>query len=141
MTESLVVLDTNVFVAAAFNPGSHAARIINAVRQGQLLLIWNEATHRETRGILERIPPISWDPFAELFHKRGRFLGKVNPAWFGHVRDPDDRVFGALAYAAGATLVTQDDDLLSIRSSVRVSILTPIEFVDVRLRAREDLCG
>ena len=124
-----IVLDTNVFVAAAFNPRSHAARIIDAVRDGQLRLIWNEATRRETRGILERIPPISWDPFAELFREENRHCDPVDPGWFGHVRDADDRKFGALAYAAGATLITQDDDLLEGRSNVSVPILTPAEFL------------
>lgn len=124
-----VVLDTNVFVAAAFNPCSHAARIIAAVRSGQLRLIWNEATQRETRTILERIPPISWQPFAELFREETRHREAVNPGWFGHVRDPDDRKFGALAYAAGATLITQDDDLLEARSNVNVPILTSAEFL------------
>ena len=123
-----VVLDTNVFVAAAFNPRSHAARIIDAVREGRLRLVWNEATRRETRGILERIPPISWEPFADLFRDENRHRDPVNPGWFGHVRDPDDRKFGALAYAAGATLITQDGDLLEGRSNVDVPILTPAEF-------------
>jgi predicted nucleic acid-binding protein len=124
-----VVIDTNVFVAAAFNPHSHAARIVEDVRAGQLRLVWNEATRRETRRILERIPPISWAPFAGLFRERNRFTSAVNPGWFGQVRDPDDRKFGALAYAADATLITQDDDLLSIRSNVSVSIVTPAEFL------------
>ena len=31
-----VVLDTNVFVAAGFNPGSHSARLVEAVRDGRL---------------------------------------------------------------------------------------------------------
>ncbi len=125
----LVVLDTNVFVAAAFNPRSSAARIIEAVREGRLRLIWNEATRRETRRILDRIPPISWKPFADLFREENRHRDRVNPNWFGHVDDPDDRVFGALAYAAGATLITQDDDLLDGRSNVDVPILTPTEFL------------
>jgi predicted nucleic acid-binding protein len=124
-----VVLDTNVFVAAAFNPRSHAARIVETVREGRLRLVWNEATRRETRRILDRIPPISWEPFADLFREEDRHRGRVNPDWFGQVDDPDDRVFGALAYAAGATLVTQDDDLLEVRSNVGVPILTPTEFV------------
>jgi len=124
-----VVLDTNVFVAAAFNPRSHAARIIEAVREGGLRLVWNEATRRETRRILDRIPPISWKPYADLFREKNRHRDRVNPGWFGHVGDPDDRVFGALAYAAGATLITQDDDLLDRRSNVGVPILTPTEFV------------
>ena len=124
----LVVLDTNVFVAAAFNPRSHAARIVEAVREGRLRMIWNDATRRETRRILDRIPPISWEPFADLFREENRYSDRVDPGWFGHVDDPDDRVFGALAYAAGATLITQDDDLLDGRSNVGVPILTPTEF-------------
>ncbi len=124
-----VVLDTNVFVAAAFDPRSHAARIIDAVREGRLRLVWNEATRRETREILERIPPISWEPFADLFRDENRHRDPVNPGWFGHVRDPDDRKFGALAYAGDATLITQDDDLLEGRSNVDVPILTPAEFL------------
>jgi len=124
-----VVLDTNVFVAAAFNPRSHAARIVDAVREGRLRLTWNEATQRETRRILERIPPVSWEPFADLFREENRYRGTINPGWFGHVSDPDDRKFGALAYAAGATLITQDDDLLEGRSNVGVPILTPTEFL------------
>jgi len=124
-----VVLDTNVFVAAAFRPRSHAARIVEAAREGRLRLIWNEATRRETRRILDRIPPISWEPFADLFREENRHRGRINPDWFGQVDDPADRVFGALAYAAGATLITQDDDLLDGRSNVGVPILTPTEFL------------
>ena len=127
MSES-VVLDTNVFVAAAFNPESHAGRIVEALREGRLRLVWNEAVRSETRRILERIPPISWAPFADLFREEDRYTGSVNPCWFGQVRDPDDRMFGALAYAAGATLITQDDDLLEVRSNVAVPILTPSEY-------------
>ena len=124
-----VVLDTKVFVAAAFNPESHAARVIQAVCEGRLRLIWSEVTRRETRGVLKRIPPISWEPFEDLFREENRHGERVNPGWFGHVKDPDDRVFGALAYAAGATLLTQDEDLLEVRSGVNVPILTPAEFV------------
>ena len=124
-----VVLDTNVFVAAAFNPQSHAGQIIASVQSRRLRLVWNEATRRETRRILDQIPPISWEPFADLFREEILHPTPVNPGWFGHVRDPDDRKFGALAYAAGATLITQDEDLLEARSNVSVPILTPTEFL------------
>lgn len=124
-----VVLDTNVFVAAAFRPDGHAARIVEAVREGRLQLIWNEATQRETRRVLGRIPPISWSPFADLFREENRHRGTVRAGWFGQVRDVADRKFGALAYAAGATLITQDEHLLEVRSNVRVPIVTPAEFV------------
>ncbi len=123
-----VVLDTNVFVAAAFNPRSHAARILDDVRQERLRMVWNEATRRETRTVLQRIPPISWRSVADLYRDEDRYEGEVNPGWFGQVRDPADRKFGALAYAADAVLITQDDDLLEGRSNVAVRILTPSEF-------------
>ncbi len=55
-----VVLDTNVWVAAGFNPDSSAAQIIQAIRDGDLRLVWNEATRRETRQILTQIPPLDW---------------------------------------------------------------------------------
>ena len=137
--EERVVLDTNVFVAAAFDPSSHAARIVEAVRDGRLRLVWNRDTRQETRRILERIPPISWAPFADLFREEDEHVGEINPGWFGQVTDPADRVFGALAYAAGATLVTRDDDLLSVRSNVAVPILAPTEFAERRFGATEPL--
>jgi putative PIN family toxin of toxin-antitoxin system len=129
-TSCTVVVDTNVFVAAAFNRGSHSAWIIEAVRNGRLRLVWNEATRRETRKILRQIPPVSWEAFAELFREENRHRGAVNEAWFEQVRDADDRKFAALAYAAQATLITQDDDLLSQRAGVGIRILTPTEFVE-----------
>ena len=39
-----IVIDTNVFVAAGFNPRSAAARILAGVRDGRFQLIWNEPT-------------------------------------------------------------------------------------------------
>ena len=124
-----VVIDTNVFVAAAFNAGSHAARVLEAIRDRRLRLIWSEATRRETRLILERIPPISWSDVAALFQEEHRFSGEADPRWFANVRDPEDRKFAALAYAADATLITQDDDLLEIRQGVGIRIITPVEFI------------
>jgi putative PIN family toxin of toxin-antitoxin system len=129
-TEKLrVVLDTNVLVAAAFNRRSSAARVVNAVRDGRVHLIWNEPTRRETRRILERIPPISWARFASLFREENGYEWRIHPGWFGHVRDPDDRKFAALAYAAEAALITQDRHLLEIRAGVRLAILTPAELL------------
>jgi hypothetical protein len=41
MPSSAVVLDTNVLVAAGFNPRSASAK------QGQVRMVWNDATRRE----------------------------------------------------------------------------------------------
>lgn len=123
-----VILDTNLFVAAGFNPGSSAARILDAVEAGRLRLVWNEATRRETRAILKQIPPLSWQRWAGLFREEDRFDGEVDSSRFGYVQDPDDRKFAALAAAAGATLVTNDEHLLAHRGRAGLTITTPAAF-------------
>ena len=133
-----VVIDTNVFVAAGFHPGSDAARILRAVADNRLTMIWNEETRRETRTILQRIPPLSWERFAPLFTESGRFDAPTHSEQFGQVVDPDDRKFAALAYRARAILITQDDHLLSARSNMAVAIETVSEFVHNTLQPDRD---
>lgn len=125
-----VVLDTNIFVAAGFNPKSSSAQIIKALRSGHLRLVWDHQTHQETQRIIDKIPPLSWDHFAELFQERDRFQGQIQPEQFTHVPDVADRKFAALAAAAGAVLITQDADLLNSRKQAQVSILRPHEFLN-----------
>ena len=58
MPSSAVVLDTNVLVAAGFNPRSASAKIVEAVKQGELRMVWNEATRPEIERIMQQIPPL-----------------------------------------------------------------------------------
>lgn len=127
-----VVLDTNIFVAAGFNPRSASAEIIGEVRAGRLRLIWDEATRRETEAVVRRIPPLSWETFAGLFQEEHRYEGKVHPGEFEDVPDAADRKFAALAAAADAALVTNDGDLLGSLPADRVRVLTPATFVTRR---------
>ena len=124
-----VVLDTNVFVAAGFKWESDAARVVGAVRDGQLRMVWDDATRRETRAILERIPPLSWQTIAGLFREEERFRGETWPDRFRQIPDPDDRKFAALAHAAGAILVSLDDDLLADPHRIAILVLTPSQLV------------
>lgn len=123
-----VILDTNVFVAAAFRKNSVSARIVEKVRSGRLRLIWNEETRRETEHVLTRIPPVSWRDVAGLFRDEDRFEGETAPQTFDYIQDPDDRKYAALAAAAGVVLVSSDDHLLSNRDRGGLQILTPGEF-------------
>jgi predicted nucleic acid-binding protein len=125
---SAVILDTNVFVGAAFNPASHSARLVDAVRSGKLQMLWNDATRRETERILRQIPRLSWERVAPLFREENQFHGETHPEAFDYVPDPADRKFAALADAAGVPLVTSDDDLLQGRDRARTPILRPAEF-------------
>src|SRR6516165_11509965 len=77
-----IVIDTNVFVAAGFNPRSASVRVLAAVRQGRLQLIWNKPTQRETEMILRRIPRLDWEKVANLFQPEGEFTGPVDPGTF-----------------------------------------------------------
>jgi predicted nucleic acid-binding protein len=128
MTQTHIILDTNVFVAAGFNPGSSSARILNAVEAGDLRLVWNEATRRETEAILRKIPPLSWERWARLFRDSDRYQGDTHPQHFIYVTDPDDRKFAALAAATGGTLVTNDEHLLAHREQADLTIRSPAQF-------------
>jgi uncharacterized protein len=124
-----VVLDTNVLVAASFNLSSSSARILQAIEDGQLEMMWNEATRREARKILDQIPPLSWDRIERLFKRSAEIKGET-PGSFLLITDPDDRKFAALAAAAGATLITSDDHLLKVRSAIDLGVMSPKEFIE-----------
>jgi|SRR5271165_1392539 len=124
-----VVVDTNVFVAAGFNPASASAGILAGIREGRFKLIWNAPTRRETEMILRRIPRLDWPKVADLFRPEGEFTGRVDPGAFTVIPDPDDRKFAALSAAANAPLVTNDNHLLGPASTIGVEILTPRAFL------------
>lgn len=122
-----MILDTNVFVAAGFNPRSASARILAQVRAGELRMIWNDETRREIEYVLGKIKPLRGSGLADLFREEDRYSGETSPGEFDYVPDPDDRKFAALASAAGAVLITNDDHLLSSRGRAGFQILTPGE--------------
>ena len=73
-----IVIDTNVFVAASFNPRSASARLLAAARNGRFRLIWNTSTRCETEMIPARIPHLDW----QRFQPQGEFTDPVDPDAF-----------------------------------------------------------
>lgn len=128
MPSPSVVLDTNVLVAAGFNPRSASAKIVDAVKRGQVRMVWNDATRREIERILHQIPPLRAHDVAQLFRPEDRFAAATHPERFADVPDPDDRKFAALAHAAGAILISNDEHLLRHRDRTDLTVLTPGEF-------------
>jgi uncharacterized protein len=122
------ILDTNIFVAAGFNPRSDSAWILQRVKRGDLRLIWNEGTRRETERIVRKIPRLSWESIAPLFRAENCCRAETHPERFLSVPDPEDRKFAALAAATGATLVTRDDHLLQAGEIPGTRILTASQF-------------
>lgn len=82
MSTPAVVIDTNVFVASGFNADSHSRQILDAVRAGDLILVWNEATRDETIAVVDQIPPLSLGDADEYFEEDGRFDGANRPDQF-----------------------------------------------------------
>ena len=130
-----IVIDTNVFVAAGFNPRSASARVLAAVRDERFHLIWNQSTRREIEMILRRIPRLNWEEVANLFQGAGEFTGPVDPRTFVLVRDRNDRKFAALSAAAKRPLITNDNYLLRDLSIIGIDALAPRAFL---ARAGED---
>jgi uncharacterized protein len=123
-----VVVDTNVFVAAGFNPESASAKIVEAVKQGQILMVWNGETRREVERILRQIPPLRAHGVSDLFRPGDRYTAATHPERFAHVPDAEDRKFAALAHAAGAIVISNDDHLLRHRGREGLTVLTPGAF-------------
>lgn len=123
-----LVLDTNIFVAASFNPNSASGRIVKSIGEKQHDLVWNKATKRETKRILKKIPPVSWSQFENLFLEKSEYEGKVDVGGLDFIKDKEDIKFAALARTTGAVLVTNDDHLLSVRSRFDFSCMTSGEF-------------
>ena len=113
------IFDTNVFVGAGFNRRSASARLLEAVRDGRVAMVWSEATRAETRRILEKIPPLSWEAVASLFDPANE-TPDADPASADFVTDPEDRKFAALSLAEGCPIVTSDHDLLTHADKLEV---------------------
>jgi len=124
-----VVIDTNVFVAAGFNPRSASARILEGVCEGRFRLIWNQPTRRETEIIVRRIPRLDWASIADLFQPEAEFAGPIDLEAFTAISDPDDRKFAALSAAANAPLMTSDKLVLAQLGRIGIEIVTPRDFL------------
>lgn len=133
MDRPSVILDTNVFVAAGFRPGSASGRLLEAVRAGRLRHVWHDRTLAETRRILVQVPRLGWEPVAALFTEEGHYHGPIAPEApaFAIIPDPHDRKYAALAAATGAMVATGDDDLLGVRKALSVTIRRPSELLRI----------
>src|SRR5207249_459150 len=111
---------------AGFNPASHSARLVEAVHDGRLRLVCDDATYTEIEHVMRQIQRLSWTRIADLLRSEARFGASTHPEAFGFVPDPADRKFAALADAVQAPLVTSDAGLLN--TQMAVPVLKPSQF-------------
>jgi putative PIN family toxin of toxin-antitoxin system len=126
-----VVLDTNILVAAAYNPGSASRRIVEACLHGELTAVVSPTLRREYEFILARAA--RGRPFRERIHQLLDSAEVVEPAQTPRAvpDDPEDDKLVAAALAAGAILVTNDAHLLAIAGHEGLKVVRP---ADVRAR-------
>jgi putative PIN family toxin of toxin-antitoxin system len=122
-----VVLDTNVLVAAAYNPTSASRRLVEACLSGELTAVLSPALRREYEFILARAAR------RQLYLDRLRLLLEraevIDPVEIPRVvpDDPEDDKLVALALAADAVLVTNDVHLLAVAGHQGLRVLRPTD--------------
>lgn len=128
-----VVVDTNVLVSTALDPGSVPGRVVAAVvTRGRLLV--SDATLRELERVLQR-PRL--DKFSRLADRLSLLAQVTGVGELVAVqesvtacRDPKDDKFLEVAVNGSAThLVTGDLDLLALHPFRGIPILTPADFL------------
>jgi putative PIN family toxin of toxin-antitoxin system len=123
-----VVIDTNVLVGAAYNPGSASARVVAACLDGRLVAVVSPALLGEYAWILPRAVR-----GAGRLEPVERFLAvavEVVPAETVPVvaGDPADDALFAAAVAGGArAIVTNDRPVLEVGSFRGVAVIRPSE--------------
>ncbi len=125
-----VVLDTNVFVGALYNPGSASRLIVEACRSGRLTLLLTTDIQREYGHILRRALPRqpALERLSGLLASAEVVAPRSTPAVVD--ADPSDDKFLAAAVAGHAdALVTSDRHLLDFDGYEGVRVLRPSAFV------------
>lgn len=123
-----LVLDTNVFVAAAYKPESSSRRLLDAVTAGRATLLVSRPVFGEYREVL---PAAVRSAKAE--QQVRAWIAQAEPIDAGRGQrvvqaDPSDDKFVSLALAGRAdAIVSSDGHLLGMAGKIDVPVLRPGE--------------
>ena len=126
-----VVLDTNVLIAAAYNPSSASARIVNLCRDGRLSMVFSPDIGREYDLMLDRA--LHGKAKREAIDAAIDRAKLCFPAETPRVvaADPaDDMLLAAAVEGEADALVTNDAEVLNVEAYRGVLILRPTDFLD-----------
>lgn len=128
----LAVLDTNVIVSAGIHAcGAPAKLVIDWVLEGAVQTVTCPAIVREYREVVQRpkFTPHKFPPlWLEFLIEESLRLPDPEP-WSLAGPDPDDLVFLALAWSAGAWLVTGNPRHFPVKIRRGVVVLSPAEYL------------
>ena len=139
------VLDTNIFVSSLLNKTGAPARLINAWRAGEFLLVTSPPILVEIKAVLE-LPRIK-EKYALTDHDVRQLLDLLEKdsilvPGFSHVgnaipRDPADHIFLSSALDARAdVIVSGDRHLLGLKAFEGIAIMPVQKFLDVLAEQR-----
>ncbi len=135
LAKTRVVLDTNLLVAAHFNPGSASNKILELCQKKRLVLVLTPYILKEFSLILRNISA------RRSFRKRidkivsQAILVKKIPRINMVAEDPEDNKFLSCALAGKADyIITSDRHLLSLREFRGVRIVKPVQFAKKKIR-------
>lgn len=125
-----ILIDTNVLVAAAWNPGSASGKIVSAVRHAELGLIVSSAIVREYEAVLPKA--IRSDEARDRVWEAVECAESVAPRENPPVTEDrsDDKFLAAATAGHADAIVTNDDHLLAVHPYEGIPILRPAEFRD-----------
>jgi len=127
-----IVLDTNVLVSGLITERGHPARLLDAVRRGQVVWVTAPVQVDEVLDVLAR-PKIAQrltvgarDQLARLLNDIAHVIPGVLPAVNVSV-DPDDNLILAIALAGQANLVVSGDKkhMVNVGTIEGIPILDP----------------
>jgi putative PIN family toxin of toxin-antitoxin system len=123
-----VVMDTNVFIAARWNPRSTSARLLRLCAEGELQACYTRSMRAELALILRNVrAPQEFREFVEKVFAAGRLITQA-PRVSIVKEDPDDNKYLACAIAADAAIVTSDRHLLQMDGWRGVRVMSPRGF-------------
>lgn len=105
-----LVIDTNVLVSALLKPGSVPDRLLEAIWEREIEVVYDARIRSEWARVVARrkfraVPEARKARLLEALVGRGRELAAA-PRWDGEMSDEDDRMFVEVARAADAAIVT-----------------------------------
>ena len=133
------VLDTNVFVSSLLNKTGAPARLIDAWRAGEYMLVTSPVIMAEIKAVLES--PRIRKKYLLTDHDIGQLLDLLEKdsiivpgrTQIGNVlpQDPTDHIFLSCALEAGVDfIVSGDRHLLSLKVFEGIPILSVVRFLE-----------
>lgn len=125
-----VVVDTNLFVAAYYNPLSASAKVLDMIAKRDLIFVWTRDIKKEVEHILGNIkakPKFAKKIFSKVFVPEHRHEPHVR---IKEIReDREDNKFLEAAVAGEADfIITSDRHLLNLKKFNSIPIVTPNNF-------------